>query len=109
MKLLTKAILKKLPKLGAMGGHNGLQSTEPMAIVKFFNPCGYATWFASEFDGEDTFFGWAILHPGCGEYGYFSLSELQSIKLRFGPFGLGIERDMHFTPCLMSEAIKRYE
>jgi len=98
MKLLTKAILAKLPKLG--------KSVEPIAQVKFFNPCGFATWFASEFDGNDTFFGWAILNPGCGEYGYFSLSELQSVKLMGG---LGIERDMHFTPCLMNEAIKRYE
>jgi len=98
MKLLTKAILAKLPKLGKSVGH--------IAQVKFFNPCGFATWFASEFDGNDTFYGWAILHPGCGEYGYFSLSELQSVKLMAG---LGIERDMHFTPCPMPEAIKRYE
>ena len=98
MKLLTKDILKKLPKLGARDG-------ESIATVKFFHPLAVATWFASEFDGEDTFFGWAVLLPGCGEYGYFSLSELQSVKIN----GLGVERDMHFTPCPMAEAIKKYE
>ena len=28
------------------------------------------------------------------EYGYFSLSELESVRL---PFGMGIERDMSYT------------
>jgi len=31
----------------------------------------------------------------CIEYGTISLSELQGLRLRFG---LGIERDLHFTP-----------
>ena len=34
------------------------------------------------------------------EAGYFSLSELKSIK---GPFGLGIERDMHWQPRPLTE------
>lgn len=97
MKLLTKAILKSLPKIGSGNG---------TAIVKFFNPCGVGTWFASEFDGTDVFFGWAILFPGCGEYGYFSLSELTSVKL---VAGLGIERDLYFEPCPMEKAIERYK
>ena len=97
MKLLTAEILAKLPKLNA--------SKDGQAIVKFFHPCAVATWFASEFDGVDTFFGWAILLPGCGEYGYFSLSELQSVKV----MGLGVERDLYFERCPMADAIKRYE
>tara|TARA_R100001230_G_C5617533_1_gene127677 strand:+ start:298 stop:471 length:174 start_codon:yes stop_codon:yes gene_type:complete len=44
-----------------------------------------------EFDGEDTFYGY--VDGDYGEYGYFSLSELQSVK---GMFGLGIERDIHW-------------
>lgn len=98
MKLLTEAIKAKLPKLGTTNGGD--------AIVKFFNPTGAGTWFASEFDGEDTFFGWAMILPGCGEYGYFSLSELASFK---GQFGLGIERDLYFEQTPMAEAIKEYD
>ncbi|WP_419523450.1 DUF2958 domain-containing protein [Alistipes putredinis] len=30
-----------------------------------------------------------------------SLNELQRVRTR--PFGLGIERDMYFTPCKVSE------
>ena len=44
----------------------------------------------------DTMFG--LCDPGMGapELGYVSLSELESIK--FPPFGLPIERDIHFEP-----------
>ena len=43
-------------------------------------------------DGDDwTFFGLVNLYGE--ELGYFTLSELQSVKL---PFGLSIERDKHF-------------
>ena len=97
MMLLTKAIRKALPPLGTTTGQEA-----PIAQVKFFCPWGPATWFATEFDGEDSFFGWAMLHPGCGELGYFSLMELACYR---GPFGLGVERDLHFTPCPLSEAI----
>ena len=54
---------------------------------------GSFTWFATEFDGEDTFFGKVVSHlcPD-GELGCFSLSELKSVK---GSLGLGIERDLY--------------
>jgi hypothetical protein len=32
---------------------------------------------------------------GCAELGSVRISELESIRL---PFGLGIERDLHWTP-----------
>lgn len=91
MKLLTKSIETALAK-----GPDGSNAQYP--ICKFFNPCGAATWliFARE-KGEDsdTLWGVADLGLGCVEYGTISLSELQNIRLRFG---LGIERDMHWTP-----------
>jgi len=72
-------------------------SFDPVPVVKFFNPCGAATWLATELDRDgDTLFGLADLGFGCPELGSFSLSELASIRL---PFGLTIERDLHFeTP-----------
>ena len=52
----------------------------------------------SEFDGDDIFFGLVI---GLEiEFGYFSLSELQSVR---GPLGLPIERDLHFEPKSLRE------
>ena len=92
MKLITKAIEKKLLA-------NPLYSTDGNIVkdvlVKFFNPCGSGTWyvFEAEKNGNDwEFFGLVDLFEK--ELGYFTLSELESIKL---PFGLSIERDMYFS------------
>jgi hypothetical protein len=67
---------------------------DPAPVVKFFSPVGAATWLATELDVDgDTLFGLADLGFGCPELGSFSLSEIASLRL---PFGLGIERDLHF-------------
>lgn len=67
---------------------------DPVPVVKLFNPVGAATWLATELDGDgDTLFGLADLGFGCPELGSFSLREIAAVRL---PFGLGIERDLHF-------------
>jgi hypothetical protein len=71
---------------------------DALARVKFFTPDSSWTWYATEFDGDDTFFGLVIGHER--EYGYFSLSELRSNR---GPLGLPIERDEHFTPTILRD------
>jgi hypothetical protein len=88
MKLLTKEIEKKLPALYA---NEGKKPEDVKVIVKFFDPMGRFTWYATEYDGKDTFFGYVRGFEG--ELGWFSLSELESVgKSRI----LGIERDRHF-------------
>lgn len=74
---------------------------DPVPVLKLFNPVGAATWLATELDSDDdTLFGLADLGFGCPELGYFSLSEIASVRL---PFGLGIERDIAFeTPHSLS-------
>ena len=68
---------------------------DPWPVVKFFSPVGAATWLATEIDSDgDTLFGLADLGFGCPELGYFSLGEIEALRL---PFGLRIERDLHFT------------
>jgi hypothetical protein len=89
MKLLTKAIRKVLPVLYAQEK----KGMDAIAFVKFFDPCGSWTWYATEFDGQDVFFGLVVGHEK--ELGYFSLTELQNVKNKWG---LGIERDLHWTP-----------
>ena len=76
---------------------NGRCEPDPLPVVKFFNPVGAATWLATELDSDDdTLFGLADLGFGSPELGSFSLSEIASVRLRFG---LIIERDLHFAPC----------
>jgi hypothetical protein len=93
MKLLTKEILKKLPKLGATESE-----IDPMAIVKFFHPMSSWTWYATEYSPEERmFFGRVDGHDS--ELGYFSLDELEQTQVR----GLKIERDQWFKPTKLSE------
>ena len=88
MKLLTKKLREQL----LANGRNRDRDHPP--VVRFFNPCGAGTWLFSELSEDgDTLFGLADL--GEPELGYASLSEIASVRLRFG---LGIERDLHFTP-----------
>ena len=94
MKLLTQENRKQLPALYSQDGKRG----EAVAYVKFFTPDSNWTWWATEFDGKDTFFG--LVDGFEKELGYFSLSELSSAK---GPMGLSIERDMWFKPTKLSE------
>lgn len=95
MMLLTKENRKALPALYAT---EEVPLDETVAHVKFFGG-GRWTWYACEFDGEDTFFGYVLsgLGEDCDEWCYFSLSELAA--MRFQPFQLPIERDRHFHPA----------
>lgn len=94
MKLLTKEIERRLPSLYAQDG----LGDDAVAHVKFFDPCGSWTWYATEYDPkEQLFFG--LVDGLEKELGYFSLPELESIVR---PFGLKIERDIHFTPTKLS-------
>ena len=94
MVLLTQENRAALPPLYAT---EGVEPAQKVVQVKFFNPCGRGTWYAVEFDGDDTFFGYVVSNLGadCDEWGYFSLTELAQVR---GPFGIGIERDRHFRP-----------
>ena len=99
MQLLTKAIRRQLPPLYA----NEDKGLAALAIVKFFTPDSSWTWYASEFDGDDLFFGLAVgLEP---ELGYFRLSELQTVH---GKLGLSVERDRYFTPTPLGVLLRKH-
>lgn len=99
MKLLTQALRKKLPPLGATD-----EDPDPMVIAKFFYPDFHWTWYAIEFDGEDIFYGY--VDGEFPELGSFSLSELQNTR---GKLGCRIERDRYFRPCRLSEVQRAVE
>ncbi len=99
MKLLTKELRKQLPALGATE-----KQADPPVICKFFTPDSSWSWYITEFDQKDTFFG---LVAGCEvELGYISLSELEATT---GPLGLHVERDLYFKPTALSEIRKKHE
>ncbi len=88
MILLTKELREQFPKL--YQGED-TPTEEKKVIAKFFTPWTSWTWYATEFDGEDQFFG--LVDGLEREWGYFSLKELESTA---GPAGLKIERDLYF-------------
>ena len=94
MRLLTKEIRKKLPPLYSQEQ----LGSKAVAQVKFFTPDSNWTFWATEFDGKDTFFG--LVDGHVKELGYFSLAELESVR---GPLGLPIERDLHWQPTTLEE------
>jgi hypothetical protein len=106
---LTKDLIKTLPAL-----YSQEENPDPMVVVKFFSPDAGWTWYAIEgspvdangyydTDKEKVDFVFFGLVSGIEvELGYFSLSELQSIR---GRLGLPVERDLYFEPTRLS-AIK---
>lgn len=93
MKLLTKELLRVIPKL-----RETENDPDPMIQAKFFYPAFHWSWYVIEFDGKDLFFG--FVDGDFAELGYFTLSELQETQDRFG---LPIERDMFFHACRLSD------
>jgi len=74
----TEDRLSKIPKLYETE-HVPLQ--EKLIHLHFF--IGSCDWYVAEYDGEDIFWGFAILNHDFqnAEWGYISLSELKSIKV----------------------------
>ena len=98
-RLLTDALRRELPPFYATE-----HDADPLIWAKFFTPWAGWTWYVTEYDGEDLCFG--LVDGFEAEMGYFSLSELESIR---GPRGLVIERDHYFTPTPLSKIRRRIE
>lgn len=91
--LMTKEVRKKLPALGSQDG----RGFEAVAHLKIFDCFGRMTLYVTEFDGDDTLFGYMVspLGENFDEWGASSLKELMATRNRVG---LPLERDRHFTP-----------
>ena len=117
-KLLTKELREKIPPL-----YSQENNPDPLVICKFFTPDSNWTWYVIEGSTrEREGCGWAenCNHKSLPEYdpqhddvlfygfvkgieselGYFSLSELESVR---GALGLLVERDRFFQPCQLSD------
>lgn len=94
MMLMTKELETALNKYPI--GSQDEKGMEAEVIVKYFNPCGAGTWLITEGEkqenGDWLLFGYCYLFEW--EWGYVTLSELESVQL---PFGLSIERELYAT------------
>ena len=101
MKLLTEEMKKKMLPLY---GTEDIEPENREFCAKFFDPCGSWTWYVAEGseseDGDGDWLFYGLVDGFEKEWGYFRLSELESVT---NAFGLGIERDIHFQPCSIEE------
>ena len=101
MKLITpefEELMKEYPL------YSQEEKDDPVVQAKFFDPCGAASWWITEYNPETKIaFGFVTgLHED--EFGYVSLEEMEAIER---PFGLTIERDLYFTPKPLSACINK--
>lgn len=71
----------------------------PLCHIKLFMPDANWTWYIIEIDEDNELcFGYVVGLEN--ELGYFCISELESIR---GALNLPVERDLGFTPTLLSD------
>ena len=99
MKLLTDELRAKLPPL-----YSQEAAEEPTVYAKFFLPETQWTWYVTEGqeqEGDFLFFGFVVGLES--EFGYFLLSELESVRSPL--LGLPVERDIYFTEGPLTDVV----
>jgi hypothetical protein len=98
--LLDEDTKRSLPPLYS-GEELGLDAK---AKVKIHLPGSYWTWYASEFDGKDTFFG--LVAGFEVELGYFSYQELSELR---SPEGMVVIRDKAFKETALGDLMDQHK
>jgi hypothetical protein len=97
--LLPKHIAATLPPIGGAEA----EGLDALARARFFTPDAEWTWYASEYDGADLFFGFVVgIEP---ELGCFSLADLAAAR---GGLGLPVEWDAFFEPAPLRNIMRAY-
>ncbi len=73
------------------------EDIDPYPVVKLFTPDAACTWLLTELDPDDPDIAFGLCDLGLGfpELGSVRISEISSIR---GRLGLGVERELFFTP-----------
>ena len=95
MKLITDKLIKRFAEVGKQ------DIPDPLVIAKFFNPAGGGSWWVTEYNPEQNDCFGFVTGLQFDEWGYFSIDELEAVEL---PFGLRIERNIHFQEDVISKA-----
>lgn len=98
MQLMTTELEERFTEVGSQYDTN-----DPIIVAKFFDPCGSASWFATEYNPETQIFYGYVTGLAFDEWGTFSLKEMEALER---PFGLSIERDLYFKEKHFSEQFK---
>lgn len=100
-RLMTEGLRKQLPDL------YGQDDAGDNAVVyaRYFSLSSMWEWFATEFDGEDTFYG--LVNGFEPEFGYFSLSEMERMRIKELAGIPAIERDITFRKTTIKQIKER--
>lgn len=101
MSLIPKLLAKSIPELYEQDG----KGYDAIAYTKLFTPDSNWTWYVTEYSPQENLcFG--LVDGFEKELGYFSLTELESVK---GPLGLPIERDLGFTAKSLNQILEELQ
>src|ERR1700730_18429205 len=98
MKLLSDELRARLPPL-----YSQEAEAEPMVYAKFFLPGTGWTWYVTEGSQQEEdflFFGFVVGLES--EFGYFLLSELETIRILLA---LAVERDLSFPEGRLTDVV----
>jgi Protein of unknown function (DUF2958) len=95
--LMSADIAMRLEELGYQ------QTSNPIMVAKFINPCGTGAWYVSDFTAniQTISIYYMAAEPDEDEWLDMFVSEFQA--MRCPPLGLSVVRDMTFTECRFSE------
>jgi hypothetical protein len=93
----TREELDRIPRLYQT---EDIPLKDKLIHLHFF--IGSCDWFIAEYDGEDLFWGYAVLNNDhdMAEWGYISFTEMKEVKIRGW---LEIDRDMNWQIRKASE------
>jgi hypothetical protein len=99
----NEPIKEQLAKIPRLYETEDIPLKDKLIYLHFF--IGGCDWYIAEFDGEDLFWGCAILNADydMAEWGYISLEELKSIKI---PPGFEVDCDLYWEVKKASEIEK---
>ncbi|MBI3411850.1 MAG: DUF2958 domain-containing protein [Planctomycetes bacterium] len=98
MELLPENLKCRLPPL-----YSQEAADEPVVYARYFLPATRWAWYPTEGEPEDEdflFFG--FVNGLDAEFGYFRLSELESVR---GPGGETVQRDLSFTEGRLTDVV----
>ena len=98
MRLVTDEIRAQLDANGKAREEHYATSEDvydPEPVCKFFNPVGLGVWLIAWADPDEPRRLFGLCDLGSPELGFVHLDELEGAPRTFG---LGIERDIHWTP-----------
>jgi hypothetical protein len=97
---------KRLQQIPQLYETENIELKNKLIYLHFF--IGGCDWYITEYDGDDLFWGYAILNGDDqnAEWGYISFSELKRLKIQFVEIDCELEEHWRIKPASQIDKIK---